>query len=71
MTERKQWVLTLAICALAVSCAMFRGPTVKDGKVCEVIDFGNGTAFEICAGTASELEQVKVMAAARRESLKK
>lgn len=71
MNERKQWGVSLMICVLAVSCAMFQGPTVKDGKVCEIIDFGNGAAFEVCAGTTAQLEQVKAVAAARRESLGK
>ena len=71
MSNHKQWMLTFAICTIVASCAMFRGPTVKDGKICEVIDFGNGAAFEVCAGTAAQLEQVKVMAAARRERLGK
>lgn len=70
MSERKQWGLSVAICALVVSCAMFRGPTVKDGKVCEQVDFGQG-GIEICVGTMTQMQAVKAVAAERRERLGK
>ena len=70
MTLVRQWLVTCAICATAAACAMFHGPTVKDGKICEVVDFGSAS-FEVCAGTAAELDLVKQSAAARRAQLAK
>lgn len=42
--------------------------SAKDGKVCEVIDFGTGQGVEVCAGTMANLELVRKAAATGRKA---
>jgi hypothetical protein len=65
MNQRKQWAITLGICTALAGCGMF-STQVKPGEICEIVDFGAGNKFKVCAGTAAQLELVKQTAAARK-----